>query len=111
MDSAYRLFDADMGSNPEIIFLNMYFFLTRESRREMVAREGDVEVEVNDGCIKQTDRASYYIWQYLTVSNSSEANQAVTKVVQRLQPANFATKSSVVAVLPEQRPTFWDVLY
>ena len=105
MDSAYRLFDADMGSNPEIIFL--YIYITRD----MAAREGDVEVEVNDGCIKQTDRASYYIWQYLTVSNSSEANQAVTKVVQRLQPANFATKSSVVAVLPEQRPTFLDVLY
>ena len=103
MDSAYRLFDADMGSNPEIIFL--YIYITRD----MAAREGDVEVEVNDGCIKQTDRVSYYIWQYLTVSNSSEANQAVTKVVQRLQPANFATKSLVVAVLPEQRPTFWDL--
>ena len=74
----------------------------------MAASEGDVEVEVNDGCIKQTDRSSYYIWQYFTVSNS---NSSEAKVVQRLQPANFATKYSVVAVIPEQRPTFWDVLY
>ena len=29
----------------------------------MAAIEGDVEVEVNDGCIKQTYRSSYYIWQ------------------------------------------------
>ena len=77
----------------------------------MAASEGDVEVEVNDGCIKQTDRSSYYIWQYFTVSNLSEAKKAFKKVVQRLQLAKFATKYSVVAVLPEQLPTFWDVLY
>ena len=74
MDSAYRLFDADMGSNPEIIFL--YIYITRD----MAAREGDVEVEVNDGCIKQTDRSSYYIWQYFTVSNSSEAKKGGAKI-------------------------------
>ena len=48
----------------------------------MAASEGDVEVEVNDGCIKQTDRSSYYIWQYFTVSNSnsSEAKKGGAKI-------------------------------
>ena len=41
----------------------------------MPASKCYVEVEVNDGCIKQTDRSSYYIWQYFTVSNSSEAEK------------------------------------
>ena len=28
-----------------------------------------------------------------------------------MQPANFVTNPSVVAVLPEQQPTFWGILY
>ena len=28
-----------------------------------------------DGCIKQIESRSYYIWQYFTVSNSSEAKK------------------------------------
>ena len=46
----------------------------------MVGSEDNVEVEVNDGCIKQTDRSSYYIWQYFTVSNSSEAKKGGAKI-------------------------------
>ena len=46
----------------------------------MAASEGDMEVEVNDGFIKQTDRSSYYIWQYFTVSNSSEAKKGGAKI-------------------------------
>ena len=68
----FLFFESDMGSNPEFIFLNIYFF-KKNKRRVWAASEGNVEVEVNDGCIKQTDRSSYYIWQYFTVSNSSEA--------------------------------------
>ena len=40
----------------------------------------NVEVEVNDGCIKQTDRYSYYIWQYFFVSNSSGAKKGSAKI-------------------------------
>ena len=40
-----------------------------------------------------------------------QIHQKLKKVVQRLQPANFVTKLSVVAVLLEQQPTFWGVLY
>ena len=36
--------------------------------------------EVDDGCIQQTDRSSYYIWQYFTVSNSSEAKKGGAKI-------------------------------
>ena len=50
------------------------------STREMAASEGDVEVEVNDGCIKQTYRSSYYIWQYFTLSNLSEAKKGGAKI-------------------------------
>jgi hypothetical protein len=39
-----------------------------------------VKVEVDDGCIQQTDRSSYYIWQYFTVSNSSEAKKGGAKI-------------------------------
>ena len=46
----------------------------------MAGNEDDVEVEVDDGCIKQTDRSSYYIWQYFTVSNSSEAKKGGAKI-------------------------------
>ena len=35
-----------------------------------------------------------------------QIHQKLKKVVQRLQPANFVTKPSVVAVLPEQLPHF-----
>ena len=46
----------------------------------MAGSEDDEEVEVNDGFIKQTDRSSYYIWQYFTVSNSSEAKKGGAKI-------------------------------
>ena len=68
-----------MGSNPEFIFLNIYFF-KKNKRRVWAASEGNVEVEVNDGCIKQTDGSSYYIWQYFTVSNSSETKKGGAKI-------------------------------
>ena len=53
-----------MGLNPAIVFLNIYFLA-----REVVESKDNEEVEVNDGCIKLTDRSSYYIWQYFTVPN------------------------------------------
>ena len=40
-----------------------------------------------------------------------QIHQKLKKVVLRLQSANFVTKPSVVAVLPEQRPTSWGALY
>ena len=52
-----------------------------------------MEVEVDDVCIKQTDRPSYYIWQYFTVLNSSEATKGGAKIV--------VCKFSLVALLPE----------
>ena len=59
----------------------------------MAENEDDVEVEVDDGCIKQTDGSSYYIWQYFTVLNSSEATKGGAKIV--------VCKFSLVALLPE----------
>ena len=73
----------------------------------MAGSEDDVEVEVNDGCIKQPDRFSYSIWQYFAVSNSSEAEKGGAKIA----ACKFVTKPLVAAVLPEHRPTFWIVLY
>ena len=59
--------------NPEIIFLNIFYsFLALET----AASKNYVEVEVNDGCIKPTDRSSFKIWQYYTASNSSEAKNS-----------------------------------
>ena len=40
-----------------------------------------------------------------------QIHQKLKKVVKILQSANFVTKPSVVAVLPEQLPTFWGILY
>ena len=88
------------GLEPRDCFL-IYIYSTRDVDY--------VEVEVNDGCIKQTDRIGHH-----TISGNIslfQIHQKLKKVVQRLQPANFETKPSVVAVLPEQQPTFWGVLY
>ena len=52
-----------------------------------VGIEDDVEVAVNDGCIKQKGRSSCYVWQYFTV----QIHQKLKKVVRRFQPANFVT--------------------
>jgi hypothetical protein len=46
----------------------------------MAGNEDDVEVEVDGGCIQQTDRPSYSIWQYFTVSNASEAKNGGAKI-------------------------------
>ena len=43
----------------------------------------------NDGCIKQTDRPSYYIWQYFNVSNSSEAQKGGANIA----ACNFCDKT------------------
>ena len=40
-----------------------------------------------------------------------QIHQKLRKVAQRMLFANFVTKSSVDAVLPEQQPTFWGVQY
>ena len=53
-----------------------------------------MEVEVNEDIIQWLYRSLFQI------------HQKLKKVVLRLQPANFVTKPSVVAVLPEQLPTF-----
>jgi hypothetical protein len=45
------------------------------------SRWDDLEIEGDDGCIKQTDSSSHYIWQYFTVSNSSGAKKGVAKDV------------------------------
>ena len=45
----------------------------------MAGNEDYVEVELNNGCIEQTDRSTYFIWQYFTVSNSSEAKKSWCK--------------------------------
>ena len=66
-----------------------------------------MEVELNNGCIEQTDRSTYFIWQHFTVSNSSEAK----KVGAKIAACNFVTKPSVVDVLPKQQLTFWGALY
>ena len=89
-----------MGSNP--VFCTIFF---GHEKTRMAANEVDLEIE--DGCIKETESSSYYIWQYFTVSNSSDPK----KEVQKLQSASFVTKPSVAAVLRGQQPTFWDVLY
>ena len=39
----------------------------------------DVENVDEDGCIKQIESPSYYIWKYFTVSNSSEAKKGGAK--------------------------------
>ena len=75
----------------------------------MAANEVDLEIGHADGCIKRTESSSYYIWQYFTVSNSSD--QKKKKVVQKLQSANFVTTPSVAAVLRGHQPTIWSVLY
>ena len=102
--STLKLFDADMGSNPEIIFFNIYFFFTK---REMAASEGDVEVKVNDGCIKLTDRSSYYIWQFFTVSNSSEVKKDGAKIA----GCKFSDKIFGGCCTTRATATFWGVMY
>ena len=71
-----------MGSNP--VITSRIF-----SAREMAGNEDDVEVEVDNGCIQQTDRSSYYIWQCFTVSNSSEAKKGGAKIA----VCNFCDKT------------------
>ena len=89
------------GFEPRDYFLEyILFFLARE----MAASEDDVEVEVNDGCIKPTDWSSYKIWKYFTVSNSSETKTGGVKIA----VCKFVIKPSVVVVL---RPKFRGVLY
>ena len=63
----------------------------------MARNKDSVEVEVNYGCIKQTDRS---LMTHHTISGN------IKKMVQRLQSAHFVTKPSVVVVLPEQQHTF-----
>ena len=58
----------------------------------MAGNKVDLEIGDADGCIKETESSSYYIWQYFTVSNSSD--QKKKKVVQKLQSANFVTTFS-----------------
>ena len=68
-----------------------------------------MEVEVDNDCIQQTDRSSYYIWQYFTVSNSSEAKKGGAKIAVCKFCDNLKTFS--LAVLSEQRPTSWGAMY
>ena len=39
----------------------------------------DLEIGDADGCIKETESSSYYIWQNFTVSNSSDSKKGGTK--------------------------------
>ena len=48
----------------------------------MAGNEVDPEIGDADGCIKDTESSPYYVWQYFTISNSSDpkkggANDAV----------------------------------
>ena len=57
--------------------------------------------------VSKGQKAHHTIWQYFTVSNSSDPKKDGAK----LQPANFVTTPSVAAALLGQQPTFWGVLY
>jgi hypothetical protein len=64
----------------------------------------------DDLCPEPEESASSYIWQYFSVTNSSNAKEAAWKpeVEPRMQLANFVTEPSVDAALQEQQHTFWD---
>ena len=62
-----------MGSNP--VFCTIFF---GHEKTRMAANEVDLEIE--DGCIKETESSSYYIWQYFTVSNSSDPKKGGAKI-------------------------------
>ena len=40
----------------------------------------NLEIGGADGCIKRTESSSYYIWQYFTVSNSSDHEKGGAKI-------------------------------
>ena len=46
----------------------------------MAGNEVDLEIGDADGCIKRTEGMSYYIWQYFTVSNSSDPQNSGAKI-------------------------------
>ena len=97
-----------MGLNPEIIsYIYIYIYILYILALEMAGDKDGIEVEVDDGCIKQTVRSSYYILQYFTVSNSSEAKKGGVKIA----VCKFCDKPSVVALLSEQQRAFCEVLY
>ena len=85
-----------MVSNPEIIFLNIHSFLFLA--QEMAGNEVDKEV-----LIMAVSRGQ--IGHHTISGNISlfQIHQKLKTVLQRLQPANFVTKCSVVAVLPGQQ--------
>ena len=66
----------------------------------------DVENVDEDGCIKQIESPSYYIWKYFTVSNSSEAKKGGAKNT----VCKFCDKI-FSGCCTQQQPTFWGVLY
>jgi hypothetical protein len=39
-----------------------------------------VEIGDEDGCIEETQSPSYYIWQFFTVSHSSDDNKGGEKI-------------------------------
>ena len=45
----------------------------------MAGNKVDLEIGDADGCIKETESSSYYIWQNFTVSNSSDSKKGGTK--------------------------------
>ena len=51
--------------------LGQDFFFGYEKAR-MAGNEVNLEIGDADGCIKETESSSYCIWQYFTVSNSSD---------------------------------------
>ena len=60
----------------------IYFAVEKDLNPAMYTSSGnevDLEIGDADGCIKETESSSYYIWQNFTVSNSSDSKKGGTK--------------------------------
>ena len=68
-------FAAGMGSNPTLCTKKFGHKKTRKAGNEV-----DLEIGDTDGCIKRKESSSYYIWQYFTVSNSSDPKKGGAKI-------------------------------
>ena len=94
-----------MGSNPEIILLNIQSFygtkdrMTWKLKLNMAVSSRQIGHHTISGNI-----SLFQIHQKLKRWCCEDCTAS-------LQSANFVTKPSVAAVLPEQSPTFWGVLY